>query len=125
MATYSYQIGRTSMGLGAGYDRRRFIAARGTVLAAANGVVDENYWLAAYLNGRIDARSSFSTNIYWNWFEPGLGADAAAVGATAAYNRSLTHKLSATAAVGVDGVNQDGFQDIWTASALLGVRYSF
>ena len=36
-------------GVGLGYDRRNFLAARNTVLASANGVVDENYWLAAFL----------------------------------------------------------------------------
>jgi hypothetical protein len=127
MATYGHQFGRISTGIGAGYDRRKFIAARGTVLETANGVVDENYWLAAYLNGTIDARSSFSTNLYANWFKTRAGfGDASSIGATAAYNRHLTSRLAATAALGLDGVDQDApLEDFWTASALLGVRYSF
>lgn len=128
MATYALEIGRLGAGIGAGYDRRKFIAAPGTVLASANGVVDENYWLAAYLNGRIDQRSSFSTNFYANWFQTasGLGGDTSALGATVAYYRHLTDHLSATAAMGLDGVNRDDpFEDFWNASALLGVRYSF
>lgn len=125
-ATYAVELGRITAGVGAGYDRRRYIAAPGTVLAVANGVVDENYWMAAYLNGKIDGRSSFSTNVYANWFQNGVGADASAVGATAAYYRHLTDHISATAAVGVDGTNEEApFQDFWTASALFGVRYSF
>jgi len=128
MATYALQLGRLSTGVGAGYDRRKFIAARGTVLASANGVVDENYWLAAYLKGQIDARSSFSANVYANWFQTGtgFGGDASSIGATGAYYRSLTSKLSATAAIGIDGVSVDApFEDFWTASALLGLRYNF
>lgn len=128
MATYAVELGRIQTGIGAGYDRRKFIAAPGTVLAVANGVIDENYWLAGYLNGRIDQRSSFSTNVYANWFQTGGGftGDAFALGATAAYYRSLTSRLSATAAIGLDGIDRDSaLEDIWTASALLGVRYSF
>jgi hypothetical protein len=128
MATYAVRIGSISTGVGAGYDRRKYIAAPGTVLAAANGVIDENYWLAAYLSGRIDERSSYSANVYANWFQPGngFGGDTSSLGATAAYYRYLTHRLSATAALGIDGVNQDvPLPDIWTASALLGLRYNF
>lgn len=128
MATYAVELGRITTGIGAGYDRRRYIAARGTVLAVANGVVDENYWLSAYLNGKIDMRSSFSTNVYANWFRPGtgFGGDKTAFGATAAYYRHLTDHLSATAAVGIDGLNEPApLVDDWTASALLGVRYNF
>ena len=101
-------------------------AAPGTVLAVANGVVDENYWLAAYLNGKIDNRSSFSTNVYANWFQSGIGPDSSAIGATAAYYRHLTDHISASAAVGIDGTKEDApFDDFWTASALFGVRYNF
>jgi hypothetical protein len=128
IATYAYEIGRITTGIGAGYDRRRFIAAPGTVLGLADGVVDENYWLAAYLNARLDRRSTLSTNIYANWFQSdsSFADDVTAMGAVAAYNRHLTDHLSATAAVGLDGVNRDDpFEDFWNASALLGVRYSF
>ena len=127
MASYGVKLGRLQAGLGAGYDRRKFIGAPGTVLALADGVIDENTWAAAYLNGTIDRNSKFSTNFYANWYQSGdaLSGDASSVGATAAYYRSLTGRLTATAAVGIDGVNRELLQDIWTASALVGLRYSF
>jgi len=125
--TYAYRFGRLETGIGAGYDRRRFIAARGTILASSNGVLDENYWLAAYVNGQIDAKSSFTTNVYANWFKSGgLDRDSSAVGATAAYYRRLADKLRATVALGIDGVSQDEpSADFWNASALLGLSYHF
>ena len=114
-------------GLGAGYDRHSFIAAPGTVLALANGVIDQNYWAAAYLNGRIDRNSSFGTNLWANWYQSGdaLAGNSSAIGATAAYYRTLSGNLTATAAVGINGVNRELVQDIWTASGLVGLRYSF
>ena len=114
-------------GLGAGYDRHTFIAAPGTVLALANGVIDQNYWVAAYLNGRIDRNSSFGTNVWANWYQSGdaLAGNSSAIGATAAYYRTLTGSLTATAAVGINGVNREALEDIWTASGLVGLRYSF
>lgn len=127
-ASYSRKFGRMSAGIGAGYDRRKFIAAPGTVLGAANGVTDENIWLAAYLNGQIDRNSSYAVNAYANWFQSGasLDGDATALGASLAYYRNLTDRLSATAAVGIDGINRaDPLEDQWSASALVGLRYNF
>ena len=127
MATLGVNTGNLQYGFGAGYDRRKFIAAPGTVLASANGVIDENYWVAAYLSGRIDRNSSFGTNVWANWYQSGdaLAGDVSALGATAAYYRSITRNLSASAAVGVEGVNRELLQDVWSAHAMVGVRYSF
>ena len=90
-------------------------------------MIDENYWAAAYLNGVIDRNSKFSTNLYSNWYQSGdaLAGQVSAIGATAAYYRSITNHLTATAALGIDGVNREKLQDVWSASALVGVRYSF
>jgi hypothetical protein len=127
-ASYARQIGRLSAGLGAGYDRRKFIAAPGTVLAAANGVVDEDWWAAAYISGPIDARSSFGFNWSANWLSSGVAGagDATVLAASAAYRRYLVAGLSANAAVGIDYLDGSvAGQDLTTASALLGLRYDF
>jgi len=127
MASFGVAGNRLQYGVAGGYDRRKFAAAPGTVLALANGVIDENYWISAYLNGRIDRNSSFGTNVWANWYQSGdaLAGNSSTIGATAAYYRSLTSRLTATAAVGVDGVNREQLQDIWSASVLVGLRYSF
>lgn len=127
MATYGLSLGRLQTGIGAGYDRRKFIAAPGTVLAVANGVVDESTWLAAYLNGQLGENARFTTNYYANWYQSGdaLAGDVTALGINAAYHRNLTRNLSATAALGLDGVQREELPDIWSASALVGVRYAF
>ena len=127
MASITRSEGNLQYGLGAGYDRRKFIAAPGTVLASANGVTDETVWMAAFVNGRIDRNSSFGTTMWANWYQSGDAAagDTRAFGATGAYYRTLTGRLSATAAVGVEGVKREQIEDIWSAQAMLGVRYSF
>jgi hypothetical protein len=127
MASIGVSGPRLQYGIGAGYDRRKFIAAPGTVLASANGVIDENVWLGAYLNGRIDRQSSFGTNVWASWYQSGDGVagDVSALGATAAYYRTLTGRLSATVAVGVQGVDRELLDDVWTAQGMVGVRYSF
>jgi hypothetical protein len=127
-ASYNVELGRLSAGIGAGYDRRKFIAAPGTVLAAANGVTDENIWLSAYLNGRIDRSSRYSVNVYANWFSDGSNqiGDSSALGATLAYYRELTDRLTATAALGIDTISRpDPLEDQTSASALVGLRYNF
>ena len=128
VASYSVDFGRINAGLGGGYDRRKFIGAPGTILAAANGVVDENFWLAAYMNAKVSARGTVSTNLYANWFQTGtgFGGNSSSYGASTSYGHSITDHLSATAALGIDGVSRPNpLPDQWDASALVGVRYMF
>lgn len=125
---YSVQLGRISAGVGGGYDRRKFIAARGTVLEGANGLIDENYWMAAYVNTAFSDGSALQTNVYANWIDSGgtFAGDTKAYGANTAYYRNLARNLSARAALGIEGLTQpDQPEDFWTASALVGLRYSF
>ncbi|WP_095010963.1 preprotein translocase subunit YajC [Tsuneonella mangrovi] len=127
-ATYAEQVGRMSAGVGAGYDRRTFIAAPGTVLAVANGVIDESYWASAFASGQIDRRSSFAVNAHVNWLKSGFanGGDATIYGASAAYRRYLLQGLSANAGVALDRIDSDVVgESISNAAARLGLRYDF
>ena len=126
--TFAVDLGRLQAGIGAGYDNRKFIGANGTILAAYNGLIDESVWAAAYLNGRLDENSSFSTSLYANWLDSGFvnAGSSTGYGASASYYRNITQHLSATAAVSVDGTKpSDGSDDTLTGAALLGMRYSF
>lgn len=125
--SYGMDFGRTQAGIGMGYDRRKFIAAPGTVLASADGVIDENYWVGVYAGHQLDRRSGVNANLYANWFETGFDTDASGLGysASASYYRNITGGLTGTAAVGLDGITQQDLPDVMTASALLGLRYSF
>lgn len=127
MASLTHNAGRMGYGVGAGYDRRRFIAVPGSVLGVTNLTIDENWWVAAYLKGQIDAKSSFSATTWANWFQSGdaLAGNSTGLGASVAYNRSITARLSATAALGINGVNREDLEDFWSAQALAGVRYQF
>ncbi len=127
-ASYTANIGRLTAGVGAGYDRRRFIAAQGTVLGAADGVTDESYYVAAFVSGELDERSSFTTNVYANRFESGfdLAEPVTGYGGSAAYSRSLTSRLSARAAIAIDSIDSDvSDEDFTAASALVGLRLGF
>lgn len=126
-ATYSRRVGRLSAGIGAGYTHRKYIAAPGTVLAVANGTVDESWYVDAGIGGPLDRVSRFSTSVYASWFQSGQGqaGDATVLGANASYFRNLTDRLVATAALGVDGINRKVVNDELYGSALLGLRYNF
>ena len=128
-ASYTMQLGRINAGIGLGYDRRKYIAAEDTILASVNGTVDENYWLSAFLSGRLGSRASWSTNAHANWTSSNYSTlgDSAVYGISAAYYRSITPRLSGTLAVSVDGTtyNDTDIDDIWYASGLAALRYSF
>ena len=126
-ASYQRRIGRVSAGIGAGYNRREFIGAEGTVLEAIDGVSDENYYVTAGASSPLGQSGTIAGNAYLNLFESGFdGGDVTGYGASAAYNRSITRKLSARAALGVDYIDSEFTdEDFAVASALLGLRYDF
>ena len=128
-ASYATRLGGLNAGIGIGYDRRKFVAAEGTILASANGVIDENYWLAAYLSGQLGRDAGWSANAYGRWLSSNdpLFDDVTAYGASAAYYRLIMPRLRGTVAIAVDGATRDdpAIDDIWTATAMAGLRYSF
>ncbi|WP_299192825.1 preprotein translocase subunit YajC [uncultured Erythrobacter sp.] len=126
-ASYQRRIGRLNAAIGAGYDRRTFIAAAGSALEAADGVTDESYYITGSLSRQLGRSAQLQTNAYVNWFDAGnTDGDLTAFGASAAYSRSITDKLSARAALAVDYFESDfSAEDFATATALLGLRYDF
>jgi hypothetical protein len=97
------------------------------VLGGLDGIKDKNLWLSAYLSARLSEQSLISAQTYANRYKSGLDidGDGYGVGASLAYQRMLTRRLSATAAIGIDGYTRKVLEDYWIASALLGLRYSF
>jgi hypothetical protein len=126
-ASYSARFGRTTAGLGFGYDHRQFIAAPGTVMAAANGVVDQTWWGAVYLTSKLDERSGVNFSATETLFDSGFAGGGRSVGysSSLAYYRHLIQGLTGTAAVGLDGITRQSLPDTVSASALLGLRYGF
>ncbi len=126
-ASYERQIGRTSAAIGAGYDRRTFIAAAGTALAPANGLTDESYYVIAGLSRDVGQNANITGNAYINWFDSAANnGDVTAMGASAAYNQSITQRLTGRAAVSVDYFDSEFTADDFAfATALVGLRYDF
>ncbi|MEE4200463.1 MAG: preprotein translocase subunit YajC [Erythrobacter sp.] len=130
-ASYRRQIGRLTAALGAGYDRRTFLAAEGTVLEELDGLTDESYYITGALTRQLGRNANLQANAYVNWFDAaaegeGAGGDLTALGASASYNRSLTERLIARAAIAIDYFDPEFTSDDFaTASALLGLRYNF
>lgn len=125
--SYSETHGRMTAGFGVGYDRRTFIAAQGTVLAAADGLTEESLYGAVYLSGSVGRNAGFTVNAYANYLTSEFtDADALVLGTSASYNQQLYQGLSARAAVSLDYLDSDVVgEDLKTASALVGLRYDF
>jgi hypothetical protein len=127
-AGYGVRLGRIDTGIGAGYQRRKFIAAPGTVLATANGVVDEAYWVNYYIGAELGRTAALDGNVYASWIDSDFvdSGEVFAIGASAAYRRLITGRLSARAALAVDHLDSElTLGDYTSASALLGLRYDF
>jgi len=114
-------------GIAAGYNRQKYLSSALGALPELEGLVDQNYYIAGYLGRDLDRRSRFETNVYGNLLDPGfaLAPDIYSIGANAAYYRQIWRELSAGAAVGIDSVKPEDADGDVSASALLGLRYSF
>ena len=127
-ASYDRRFGRLSAGLGAGYDRRRFIAAEDSVLAAADGIVDETYYVTGFVGTEIGRTASVQANAYATYTDTGFAeaGDVRAYGGSASYSQSLTQRISARAAIAIDHFDSElSEDDLTAASALVGVRMNF
>ena len=127
-ANFSRQIGRVTAGLNAGYDRRTFIGAPGTILELADGVVDESYFVAASLSGSVGTRGGYTVTTFGNYFDSGFigTGDTTALGSSVSYNHRLWRGLSARAAAALNYIENDVTDnDLSVASALVGLRYDF
>ena len=126
-AAVSGKVGGWDTGVAVGYNRRKFLTSDVGAQAQLDGVVDQNYFAAAYLGTDIDRKSRFDTNAYFNYSDPGFtgATNVLSAGINAAYYRQIYRGLSATAAVGLDSFRQEDFDSELTGSALVGLRYSF
>lgn len=126
-ASYSHKAGRLQMGLGAGYLRRKFIGAKGTVLEAANGRSDETFYVNGQISGPIDRTTAFTVAIYDSWYKSGISslADVNSIGATAGLSHQFTRRLVGNAAVGIDYLDRKAFADDLIATGQVGLRYNF
>ncbi len=122
---YTTQAGGWNAGIAAGYNRRRFFASDAGALALANGIIDENYYANVFISRKLDQRSSISSNFYANYFDSGLGGEGLGFGTNAAYYRNIFDGLSASAALGLDSFDREGFDSELIGSAQVGLRYSF
>ncbi|MEY2942771.1 MAG: hypothetical protein RLY97_785 [Pseudomonadota bacterium] len=125
--TYNIDYGRYQTGLGIGYDRRQYIAAAGTVLSPLNGKLDKYYWVAGYVSGAIDQTSVFTATLDAYLFQTGAASfsDLTGFRASGVYQKLLSKHLTASAALGIDGINRDTLPDVWSGSGSVGLRYSF
>ncbi len=126
-ASYVNQGGSVDSGIAVGYDRRKFLASGLGAQPSLAGLIDENYYIAGFVAKDLDRRSRIESNVYGTYNDPGfaLAPDGYGFGANAAYYRQLWRGLSLTAAAGIDTYKQEEFDSEVTASALLGLRYSF
>lgn len=124
---YTASRGPLSLGLGAGYSRRRYFAPRFGTGFTLDGVVDENWFAEATAGYQISAEGSLSGSATFNYFDSGIAGapEVTSLGATGAYSHSFSRRLTGTAAAGLYSFDQEGVEDALTASALLAMQLRF
>ncbi|MFC3441117.1 hypothetical protein ACFOKF_07890 [Sphingobium rhizovicinum] len=124
-AQYSRRHGPWGYGLGAGYSQRKFLTPQGqTVLI--RGSRDENWYGNGSVTYMFSDRDSIDVVTYINYFNAsGDRPDVLNYGAFTSYYKGLSRRLSASASVGLDGVQADDLDTIISAMGQVGLRYSF
>lgn len=123
---YSAARGPWTMGLGAGYANRKYLAPDSS-LFALNGVTDQSFSLSGTLGRRLTRTSGYDLDAYAAWFDSGLAGSDSSFGAglTGRYYRNIFRdRLQAQVSAGLY-TTQAGEFDASYGSILVGLRYSF
>jgi len=115
--------GGTQIGLGAGYANRKFYAPQSPGIVI-NGVTDESYYAQLFASTQLGPRTSFSGDVFANYYNSGLAPGILSIGATGSLSQSFG-RLGTSLSVGAYTFSQDGQQDQTQAQATLGARYQF
>ncbi|MFM6853729.1 MAG: hypothetical protein ACKOUM_06580, partial [Sphingopyxis sp.] len=116
-----------NLGAALGYDRRTYVTSGLTAIPGLNGTVDETYFAALTASHQLSERTNFGSSVYATYFDSGLAnsGDTMSAGASAALSHMFLPRLSGSAAVSVNTIDQDGFNSRVFGSALFGMRYNF
>jgi hypothetical protein len=123
---YSAARGPWTMGLGAGYANRKYLAPDSS-LFALHGVTDQSFSLQGNLGRRLTRSSGYDFDAYAAWFDSGLAETDASFGAglTGRYYRNIFRdRLQAQISAGLY-TTQAGEFDASYGSVLFGLRYTF
>lgn len=123
---YSAARGPWTMGLGAGYANRKYLAPDSS-LFALHGVTDQSFSLQGNLGRRLTRTSGYDLDAYAAWFDSGISDSDASFGAglTGRYYRNIFRdRLQAQIAAGLY-TTQAGEFDASYGSILFGLRYTF
>ena len=123
---YSAVRGPWTMGLGAGYANRKYLAPDSS-LFALNGVTDQSFSLQGNLGRRLTRSSGYDLDAYAAWFDSGIADTDASFGAglTGRYYRNVFRdRLQAQISAGLY-TTQAGEFDASYGSVLVGLRYTF
>ena len=123
---YSAARGPWTMGLGAGYANRKYLAPDSS-LFALHGVTDQSFSLQGNLGRRLTRTSGYDLDAYAAWFDSGISDTDASFGAglTGRYYRNIFRdRLQAQIAAGLY-TTQAGEFDASYGSILFGLRYTF
>ena len=124
-AQYALRRGPWGWGLGAGYSQRKFITPQGEMVLV-RGSRDENWYGNASMSYAFSDRDSMDVFAYLNYFDASGGRpDVLNYGAFTSYYKGLSRRLSASASLGLDGVQADDFETVISAMGQVGLRYSF
>lgn len=123
---YSAERGPWSLGLGAGYANRKYLAPDST-LFALHGITDQSFSLSGNLGRKLSRTSGIDLDAYASWFDTGLADTDSSFGAglTGRYYRNIfRERLQAQIAAGLY-TTQAGEFDASYGSILVGLRYTF
>lgn len=126
-ALWTAERGPLSLAAGIGYARRRYYAPDFGTGFTVDGVVDESWFAQGSIGYALDDRSGLEGSLGLGYYDSGiaLAPDVTSASLSGTYYYNFSRNLSAAASLGLFAFDQDGVEDLLTASALVALRYRF
>jgi hypothetical protein len=124
-ASMSSSRGPWSSGVGIGYEQRKYLAPSG-VGYTVNGQRDQTVYAQANVGRKLTEASSIDGSIFGSLYDPGIpgSPDVLSTGALGGYSHSFG-RLSARASAGIYHFDPGDAPSEVSATAQVGLRYSF
>ncbi len=125
-AVYSFGRGRSTFGVGGGYANRRLYAPDRPNGLSIDGLEDQSAYANLFYSYNISRTAVFDANLLGSWYASGLpgSADVYGLGANASLSKNFG-RLGTMASLGVFGFDDGTEDEVISAQALLGARYTF
>jgi len=126
-AMYNRSLNRASLGLGIGYEERKYQTPNIAGAFTLDGISDKAYFAQANMGYQLGRSAGIDSSVFMSYSQSGINGapDVLSSGATAGLYKTFGRRLSARASLGLYSFDVDGLDSEINTAGQVGLRYSF